>query len=615
MGFRRTDDFGPVVSVAFGGIHSERIAAALAPGRDAAILSPALSNGGDVPLDRSLAVELATRPLRGQPPRLDRLDLDRAVGALLDAAPWLAAEGVLDLEVNPLVVTPRGPVALDVLVRLGEPPAPPLPARPLDKVHRLLAPRSVAILGVSEKENPGRIILKNLLRRGYDPARIFVVKPGRDEIDGVRCVPDLASLPERVDLLVVAIDATQVPALLEEVIADRRAESLVVIPGGLGERSGSESTARRLEDLLSRSRSTDWGGPVVNGGNCLGIRCRDARVDTMFIPNRKLPPPGRPVPVALLSQSGAFAIAKGSRLAGLEPKFVVSIGNQMDLTVGDYLESLASDPDIDLFACYVEGFRPLDGLRWLRAARRITASGRTVLLYRAGRTPAGAAATASHTASISGDWAVTRELAREAGALVAETLEDFEDLIGLFARLGDRRPGEGRLGAMSNAGFECVAFADALGGLRLARFSDSTNERLAALFRKRRLDSIVEPHNPLDATPILDDEGWEEALRGVAEDDGVDLVAVGCVPLTGALNTLAASAEHGEDVTRAGSVADRTARVFEETRKPMVAVVDSGAMYDPMVRLLEERGVPVFRSADRAVRLLGLWAAARTAGR
>ena len=132
----------------------------------------------------------------------------------------------------------------------------------------------------------------------------------------------------------------------------------------------------------------------------------------MFIPEYKLPvPSGTVSPVAFISQSGAFAVARMSKLNALNPKYAITLGNQMDLTVGDYLTYLKDDASIEIFAVYVEGFRPLDGLTFVKAAREIVSSGRSVILYRAGRTAAGAKASASHTASIAGDYVVTRELA------------------------------------------------------------------------------------------------------------------------------------------------------------------------------------------------------------
>jgi acyl-CoA synthetase (NDP forming) len=346
----------------------------------------------------------------------------------------------------------------------------------------------------------------------------------------------------------------------------------------------------------------------------MGIRSLPGAYDTTFIPAYKFPVPDLPsYPVALITQSGAFYAAKGSKV-GIAPRYMISVGNQMDLTIGDYLTYLAEDPEIAVFAVYAEGFRPLDGLKFIQAVERISASGRTVLLYRAGRTAVGAAASASHTAAIAGDYTVTRHLALNAGAVVCETTEDFEDLLRLFALLGPTRPRGVRLGALSNAGFETVAMADHLGDLQLAQFTPTTRARLQDLFKHARIHTLVDVHNPVDLTPMMDDAIFAAAARVVMEDENVDLGIVGCVPLSPALHTLPAGDSHPEDASSADSVAMRLARLNAAMQKPWVAVVDGGHLYDSTARILEEHGIPTFRSADRAVRLLGRWAAARIEG-
>ncbi len=614
LGARWTDDFGPVVTLSPGGIYAEFLSANLRPGRETAILSPALTRPERIEaiLESKAIVPLITGRLRGQAPRIPMEDLIDLVTRFMEAAAAVMPDGATEFEINPLVLTGSGPVALDVLLKVGAAPPAAEPPRPIEKIRNLLTPKSIGIIGVSERMNPGRMILRNMLRAGYDPGRIHVVKPGLDSIDGCRCWPDLASLPGAVDLLILSVDAKQVPDLVAQTVAWRKAESLIVIPGGLGERAGGERIEERIRASLAASRATTWRGPVINGGNCLGIRSRPGGYDTMFIPDFKLPEPRGPVsPVAFVSQSGAFAVARASKLAALNPRYLISLGNQTDLTVGDYLTWLSRDEAVHVFACYVEGFRPLDGRRMLQAAADITATGRVVILYRAGRTPAGAKASSSHTASIAGDAAVTRELAQTAGVVVAESLEDFEDLVRLFCLLHGKPVGGWGLGAMSNAGFECVGIADSAGPFRLPGFGARTHARLKTLIERCRLSSIVDVNNPLDVTPIMDDAAFEEAIRAVMEDDRVDVGVIGCVPLTGALQTLPPAETIPEDMTREDSVVNRMIRLSRELTKPWVAVVDAGPQYDPMALTLELNGVVTFRSADRAVRMLQAFCANR----
>jgi acyl-CoA synthetase (NDP forming) len=601
VGLRWTEDFGATLSLACGGVAAEYLAGQLRPGRELAVFSPELTTEFD--LAGSAVTQYATQPWRGQPALLPEASLRTLLDNLLTLARQRMPAELIEIEINPLVIAADGElVALDAVVRLPERPyLTEPPQRPLHKLDRLLAPASMAIMGVSEKGGPGRTILHNILAQGFDPAALTVIKPGTASIDGIACVPEVGALPAPVDLLVVIIPAAQVPGVLGEVIARRLAEAVIVIPGGLEEKAGTEQLVARMQQALLAARATPDQGPLINGGNCLGVRSLPGRYNTLFIPGEKLPfSAGPESPLALISQSGAFAITRLNQFHHVNPRYCITLGNQSDLTVGDYLSQLQHDSKIEVFAVYVEGFKELDGLKFLRAARAITASGRKLILYRAGRTQEGAQASSSHTASIAGNAAVTRELARACGVMLAETITDFEALIGLHLPLGQRPLRGRRLAAVSNAGFECVSMADNLGPFQLARFSAATEARLQAVFASERLSELVDVGNPLDLTPMCGDAGYEAVIAAVLADPGVDLALVGVVPLTPALKTLGAA------VLEPDAIAARWIRLLQGQTKPCIAVIDGGSIYDELARLLEAGGVPTFRRADRALRALRL---------
>lgn len=610
LGLRWTDEFGPVVTVGPGGVATEFLAAALVPGRDIAVFPPHRTTAAEMRerLSRLAWTPLLTGGVRKQAARATLDDLCAAIEKFERLAEVCRPDGITDLEVNPAVASGGTLVALDVLVKMGTRTVQAPPPRPVKKLKSLLTPSSAAVMGVSERMNPGHIILNNLIREGFDRSSVYVIKPNTTSIEGCQAVASIAALPKPVDLLILSIAAAQVPQALIDVVSDRKAESVIVIPGGLEEKAGTEALVTTMHETLRASRRTEWQGPVVNGGNCLGVLSRPGHYDTMFIPPHKLGSTFGPAsPLALVSQSGAFAVSRATRLAGVRPMYSITVGNQMDLTIGDYLQYLERDTDVKVFGVYVEGFRPLDGIAVFDAIRRITLSGRTVVLYRSGRTQEGAKATASHTASLAGDYTVTRELAECAGAIVADTLEDFTDLVGLFTLLHDRPVVGRRIGAVSNAGYECVAIADSLGHLEFASFTATTRSRLAHLFEVAGISALVDIHNPLDLTPMLDDAGYEAAARRILEDVQVDVGVIGVVPATPALNTLAPSPEHQEDVYSANSLATRLLRLNGETTKPWIAIVDVGGLYDPLAQRLQAGGIPTFRSADRALRLLNVF--------
>ncbi len=443
LGARWTDDFGPVVTCGPGGIYAELLSDSLKPDAGLAIASPfQLDAGAAAEILKDITVaRLLTEQLRGQPPRLELASLVDMILKFADFARAAIPLWLSEFELNPVVVRNGELVALDVLGRAGPEVKQPPAGRPLHKLDMLFKPSAIAILGVSARLNPGHVILNNIIRDGFDRGHIFVVKPGSETIEGCRCVADISSIEGTVDLLILAIEAAQVPEVLRRVIDSQKAESAILITGGLEERPEAEAISSEVRSLLDRSRATAWGGPAVVGANSMGIRSAPGRYDATFLPEHKLGlSKEQRLPIALISQSGAYQAARMSEL-GFDVRYAISAGNQTDLTIADYLSHLKDDTEVDIFAVYAEGFKPRDGLRFLEAAREVVAAGRTVILYRAGRTREGGAAAVTHTASIIGDYRVTRELATHAGVIVCETNDDFTDMLKLCSLLRSKNVG------------------------------------------------------------------------------------------------------------------------------------------------------------------------------
>ena len=273
VGYRFARDFGPVVSFGPGGIYTEFLAKQFRPGAANLFWSPARPTRALVAatLQENAVRTLLCGGLRGQKPAIDEKLLVDVVMAFLDAAPVLARAGVSELEVNPFVVASRTRArswpwtpwsswtassrATSAVAEDGRIVNRDQAVRPVAKIDRLLEPASAAVIGVSEKGvNNGRIILRNLIENGFDTARLYVVKAGVEAIDGCRCVPDVASLPEKVDLFVLVIPAAQAPACIAELAELDKAESVIVIPGGLEEKSGTEAIVARMRAALDAVR-------------------------------------------------------------------------------------------------------------------------------------------------------------------------------------------------------------------------------------------------------------------------------------------------------------------------------------------------------------------------
>jgi acyl-CoA synthetase (NDP forming) len=626
VGIRQTAEFGPIISAGLGGVEMELLARQTRKGAAVVIAPTGTVDGGRLfrLFTGTLSYERLSGAMRGSRRLLEDAILVECFQAFIDLANHFSAVNpgaafhIEELEVNPFSSSGGRLAPLDGVCRFRL--ASPRPAaRPIDRIGQLLKPRTAAVVGVSERSrNMGRIILDNICAAGFARDALRVVHPTAAEIGGVACVPSIAELPHKVDLLVVAVNAEQVPAVAEAVIDHDKAEAVILIPGGLGEKAGSQGLERALRERIRAAHARDGGGPLFLGGNSLGVISHPGRYDTMFIPDVKLPKSrgARERKLCFISQSGAFIISKLSRMPRLDPAYALSIGNQIDLTAGDLLSFIKDDPAIEVFAVYMEGFQPWDGHAFAAAVTEAVARGKDVVFYKAGRTSEGRSATAGHTASVAGDFAVCESALTQAGAFVAADFADFADLLELVPALRGKRARGTSLAAVSNAGYEAVAMADSIrqpgAELALPAFASRTVEALAKVLADNRLDGLVDVKNPLDVTPMANDTVLADLLAEVLGDPGIEAAAVGVVPLTPALQTLAPGEGHRESILDPGSIAQRLPAVAAASDKPVVAVVDSGVLFDPLCEALRAGGLPVFRSADRAVRTLARWIAQKS---
>ena len=609
VSYRFDPAFGPVLFLGIGGMLTEWFGAATNGGSTAVLQPGFVAKGLEAAADRLPALSLLLRKSRVHPS--PPLDLDRTADCLERLA-QLASVSIEDgegrralteIEINPAFVTVDGGLlAVDGKACVGSLPLVP-PPRPIRKIGSLLKPRSAAVFGASASSmNPGRIILRNLKSsQGLSYGHLFAVHPKERAIDGVPCVPGPEQLPETVDLAVVAIQAEAARDTIVSLARSGKAEAIILIPGGFAE-TGRKGLEDEIRTALAESRKAPGGGPVLVGGNCLGLVSK-WHYNTFFLPQYKLPfhdAPGETL--VAVSQSGAYLVSLTSNMDGLIfPLASISYGNQMDLTVSDFLEYYADVPGVKVVACYIEGFQPLDGERFVRLARKLRGQGRRVIAFKAGKTALGAKAAQSHTASLAGDYAVARALMEQAGVQVAESLDEFEDFVKAITMLGDRTLTGRRTAIISNAGFECSSVLDRLFGLELAVLSEPTRKRLAAC-----LPAIAHADNPVYATPMAGTKQFTDAVAALLDDPGVDNVIVSPIPVTPALDDLAPNLAgvHSENIYSPGSLPQEVLRLFRESTKPVVANIDSGDLYDDLVHVLQRGGIPVFRKIDRASRAL-----------
>jgi acyl-CoA synthetase (NDP forming) len=616
MGLRNSREFGPIATIGVGGVEIEYLSERIKEGKAVSIGSPHILFKKDILriLERLAIYDKLVGKVRGKEALITQEELVETYFRFLQLGAYFSpyridqSYVIEEAEVNPFVVQNKTLIALDGLCRFSRKHQEPRRSRFKSVVH-LLKPNTIGIIGVSEKVNVGHIILNNILQQGFPNWNIYVVKPGMDEIEGCRCVPQIRDLPKTVDLFVITVAAEQNYEVLKELIKFEKARSAIIIAGGLGEKKGTQSLEEDIKMLLSEGIQKGKLTPVVNGGNCLGIFSKPGKYDTTFVPDYKLPRvTGRKSNLVYISQSGAFMISRMSKLPNIEPLYAISIGNQIDLTVSDYLNYFKDDQEAKVFGVYVEGFLPADGLAFAEAACKIVKQeGKMIVLYKAGRTPEGRQATAGHTASVAGDYRVAKAICEEAGVIVADSIFDFENYVKNLSFLAEKQIRGNRIGLVSNAGFECVTMADNLKNDQefvLATLTPKTVKKISGLIEKLGINRFQDVRNPLDTTPVADDAVFADCVWAMLEDPNVDCAIVSPVPMSPSMQTLVPSRFHEENVYHPQSIVMRLIDIFHKTDKPFVVNIDAGDIFKPMVDCLEQAGVPTFRRSDIAVQFL-----------
>jgi acetyltransferase len=444
-GLVRDPAFGPCVMLGLGGILAEAL------GDVAFAAAPLTPEATRRLIDGLTARRLLLEPFRGEP----ALDLD-ALGRVLAGLGRLGLErpDVQSADVNPLVVRAGAPVAVDALVVLGEPAAPPqVRAAPAPGVLRerfrpLFHPRGVIVAGASA--HPGKFgfaAFHNLLRHGFR-GEVFPVNRDGAEVLGQRCLRDVSEVPAgRADLVFVCTPPAANVELLRA-CAQLGVRAAFVASGGYGE-SGDDGKARERE-LVEAANAL---GLVLAGPNGQGVISTPASMCAQMV--APYPPPGA---ISVASQSGNVlsSFLNYAVLTGVGVSKAISTGNAAQTALADYLDYFAVDPETSVALAYVEGTG--GGRAFLDAVVRLTAE-KPLVLLKGGVAAEGQRAAASHTGSLATDDRLFAGLCRQHGVVRAPTVEHAFEWAASFAT--QPLPRGQRVVVLTTAGGWGVLAADA----------------------------------------------------------------------------------------------------------------------------------------------------------
>nr|QKW94312.1 acetyl-CoA synthetase [Stigmatella aurantiaca]QKW94364.1 acetyl-CoA synthetase [Stigmatella erecta] len=443
---------------------------------------------------------------------------------------------------------------------------------PLDA---LFSPRSVAVIGASERQGSvGRTLLWNLISNPFG-GTVYPVNPKRTNVLGIRTWPSISAIPEPVDLAVIVTPAPTVPAVIRE-CADAGVKGAIIISAGFKE-TGVEGALLEQEVLREARR----GRMRIIGPNCLGLMRPTTGLNATFAGAM-----ARPGNVAFISQSGALltAILDWSQRETVGFSAFVSLGSMLDVGWGDLIDYLGNDPRTRSILLYMESIG--DARAFLSAAREVALQ-KPIIVIKAGRTEQAAKAAASHTGTLAGSDEVLTAAFRRAGVLRVDSIADLFHMAEVLAK--QPRPEGRRLTLVTNAGGPGVLATDALvsGGGELAKPSDKT---LAAL------NGFLPPQwshgNPVDILGDADPERYAKALEAAGADENSDGLLVILTP---------------QDMTEPTQTADRL-KPYARLGKPVLASWMGGSEVAAGERILNDAGIPTFGYPDTAARIFNyMW--------
>ena len=589
---------GAIISLGFGGVLTEEWAREL---KQSLLVWPASVYSPEEALE-----ELETHwlgkillgKLRMQQPLIEREKLHEFLQCLWKLDSLMAKENIGLIEINPFVIDQTGELmALDGVGLINEEGHQEMCPVPLDD-DSFLNPKKIAIAGVSARSgNVGGLILENIRQSSIGEENLVIIKPGTESLAGIGCIENVGVLKKQpVNVLILALPAKSSMETIEQLCHQGGgAEVVYIVAGGIGDGADQDGFGDKLSALISSYREQEKWCPAIVGPNGLGMLLSPLKLNSLFIPQRKLNVNFNPESqVALISQSGAFLITRLSRHSNLSLKYGFSIGNQLDMKLSDFMSLMARDKSVRVLGIYVEGFVDGDVCSVAKLVKQFRAENRHVVIYKGGRSQLGQAAAAGHTGAMTGDYHVQKRLLHKAGAVIVESFNQFNAIFKWMAAYPDLHT-LGKLAIVTNAGYETVGSVDILGDNdsgRLYEFNQDNTEQLTRILQRHKLQGLVAPSNPLDLTPMADEAAYLDSVSAMI-DFGAGVVMLGLVPLSEQLDT--------HQLTQAEEFAGKLKKLADYSGRLIGIVIDAGVPYQQYKSVFERHGFPVFDGMDMGV--------------
>jgi acetyl coenzyme A synthetase (ADP forming)-like protein len=441
-------------------------------------------------------------------------------------------------------------------------------------LERFFKPRSIAIVGASK--NPikiGHAALKNILVSDYT-CKLYPVNPNEEEILGLKCYPCLTSIPGPIDLVVISVPANLVAGILRDCV-EKKVKYVIIISSGFGE-IGNHADEEELKNIIKGT------GIRILGPNTMGYKNPSDSLDCSFVFG--MPRKGE---LALISQSGALGMGMiylaNNEFVGLSK--IIGVGNKIDIDDDDLIDYFADDPNTKVIGLYIESVK--DGRAFMNSVK---ACDKPILVVKAGRSKAGARATASHTGSMAGSDELYSAAIKQAGGI---RCRDLVELFDMAKALAGQPPAKGnRVGIITNGGGLGILLTDACeeNGLSVPKLSEKTFNKI-----KKILPNLITPNNPVDLVADAGFYRYYASTLALLEDPNIDGIIVASV-----------HAGYARPQEYVGAILKMVheQKLHHEYEKPILGCWVGGREFEDLVLDLKAVGVPIYPSSWRCARAM-----------
>ncbi|HJJ22980.1 MAG TPA: acetate--CoA ligase family protein [Nitrosopumilus sp.] len=574
VGIQNDSQFGPIMMVGLGGIMTEVM-------KDVAFRMLPITTSDAKSMINELKGSKLLKGFRGSAP----IDLNMVAKMLVQIGKLGVdnADYVNSIDFNPVIVYPKSYYVVDAKIILNKQIKKNSisKAKPnITSMESFFTPKSVALVGASA--TPGKIgnsVLDALGKQDYK-GKVYPINPKQKSILGIKCYPSLDAITAKVDLVVVCIDLAECGPIMKT-CAKKGIHNVVIVSGGGKELGGNRAAMEAEVKELSIKHKIRVVGP-----NCIGMFNAANRLDCAFQGQERMIR-SKLGNVAFFSQSGTMGISmlESADLFGLSK--MISYGNRSDVDEADMIWYAASDPQTKVIGLYVEGFG--DGRKFINTAKKVMKEkNKPIVIWKSGRTAAGAKQAASHTGSLGGSNAIIMGAFKQAGII---SVDSYQELVGVLKALAWQPPAKGNRVAMtSNGAGPMIGGIDHLErlGLTIGKLSPQLLKKM-----KARFPPTVPIHNgnPADVGGGATADDYRFVIQQFYDEKNIDIAMPWFVFQDDPLEEIIVG--YLDDFSK-------------KKKKPLVVGCNGGPYTEKMIKLVEKHNIPVYQD-------LRTWVAAASA--